>query len=64
MSNEAKDLICLLLFVSIGMGFMTLFFFSIKDSKKPTKEVEVQHVPMIHSNNNGTMDMYLFPVID
>jgi hypothetical protein len=64
MSDEVKDLICLLLFVSIGFGFMILFFISIKDAKKPAKEVEVHNVPFIHSNSNGTMDMYLFPIVD
>ena len=64
MSNEVKDLICLFLFVTIGCGLMTLLFLSIKDSEKPSKEVEVHNVPVIHSNNDGTMDMFLFPIVD
>lgn len=64
MSNEVKDLICLFLFVTIGCGFMTLICLSIKDSEKPNKEVEVHNMPIIHSNSDGTMDMYFFPVID
>lgn len=64
MSNEVKDLICLFLFVTVGCGMMTLFFLSIKDSEKPNKEVEVHNVPVIHTNSNGTMDMYLFPIVD
>lgn len=64
MSNEVKDLICLFLFVTVGCGLMTLIFLSINDSKKPSKEVEVHNVPVIHSNSDGTMDMYLFPIVD
>lgn len=64
MSNEVKDLIYLFLFVTVGLGMMTLFFLSIKDSEKPSKEVEVHNVPVIHTNSNGTMDMYLFPIVD
>lgn len=64
MSNEVKDLICLFLFVTIGCGLMTLLFLSIKDSEKPSKEVEVHNVPIIHSNSDGTMDMFLFPIVD
>lgn len=64
MSNEVKDLICLFLFVTVGCAMMALFFFSIKDSEKPSKEVEVHNVPVIHTNSNGTMDMYLFPIVD
>lgn len=64
MSDEVKDLICLFLFVTIGCGLMSLFFLSINNSEKPIKEVEAHNVPVIHSNSNGTMDMYLFPIID
>ena len=64
MSNEVKDIICLFLFVTIGCGLMTLLFLSIKDSEKPSREVEVHNVPNIHSNNDGTMDMFLFPIVD
>ena len=64
MSNEVKDLICLFLFVTVGCAMMALFFFSIKDNEKPNKEVEVHNMPIIHSNSDGTMDMYFFPVIN
>lgn len=64
MSDEFKDFICLFLFVSIGCGIMTLFFLSIKDSEKPAKEIEVHNVPIIHSNGDGTIDTYLFPIVD
>lgn len=64
MSKEIKDLICLFLFVTVGCTMMVLFFFSIKDSEKPCKEVEVHNMPIIHSNSDGMMDMYFFPVVD
>ena len=64
MSNEVKDLICLFLFVTIGCGLMALLFLSVKDSEKPSKEVEVHNIPVIHSNSDGTMDMFLFPIVD
>ena len=63
MNDDIKNLLCFLFVILVGLGFMSLFFLSIKDSPRKNDKIEVENVPVFHSNPDGTIDTYFYPVI-
>lgn len=64
MNDDIKNLLCFLFVILVGLSFMSLFFLSIKDSPRKNDKTEVHNVPVFHSNPDGTIDTYIYPVID
>lgn len=61
MNDDIKTIICFLFFILCGVGFMLLLTL---DGGNDINDVEVHNVPVLHSNSNGTVDMFIYPVID
>jgi hypothetical protein len=60
MNDDIKNLLCFLLVILVGVGFLSLLCLS---SESKTDNVEVENVPVFHSNPDGTIDTYIYPVI-
>ena len=60
MNDDIKNLLCFLLIILVGVGFLSLLCLS---SESKTDDVEVENVPVFHSNPDGTIDTYFYPVI-
>lgn len=60
MNDDIKNLFCLLLVILVGIGFISLLCLP---SESKTEDVEVENVPVFHSNTDGTIDTYFYPVI-
>lgn len=60
MNDDIKTLLCFLLVILVGIGFLFLLCLP---SETKTNDVEVENVPVFHSNTNGTIDTYFYPVI-
>ena len=61
MNDDIKTILCFFFFILCGVGFMFLFTL---DGSNDNNDVEVHNVPVLHSNNDGTVDMFIYPVID
>ena len=60
MNDNIKNLLCLLLVILVGVGFLSLLCLPCETK---TNDMEVENVPVFHSNPNGTIDTYFYPVI-